>query len=141
MKSSPAWKLARRGKSAKDVLAARIRINVVAIWSARNNPKPTGPAPKTERPTWEITVLVSVGTTLSRIAMNDRPRNIVPSSPPIHIRVVRAFRHSGGLNAGTPLEMASTPVTAAPPDANACRTTNSPIAPVVRATSSGIGRG
>ena len=88
-----------------------------------------------------MTVFVSVGTTFNLVAMNDRPRNITPSSPPIHIRVVRAFRHSGGLNAGTPLEIASTPVTAAPPDANACRTTNSPIAPVVRATSSGIGRG
>ena len=35
--------------------------------------------------------------------------------------VVRAFFHSTGLNAGTPFETASTPVTAAPPDANAFR--------------------
>ena len=41
---------------------------------------------------------------------------------PIHISVVRAFFHSGCLNAGTPFEIASTPVTAAPPEANACRT-------------------
>ena len=40
-------------------------------------------------------------------------------------RVVRAFFHDGSLNAGTPLEMASTPVTAAPPEAKACSTTNS----------------
>ena len=40
-------------------------------------------------------------------------------------RVVRAFFHAGSLNAGTPLEMASTPVTAAPPEAKACSTTNS----------------
>ena len=33
-------------------------------------------------------------------------------------RVERAFFHSGFLNAGTPLEIASTPVTAAPPEAN-----------------------
>ena len=38
--------------------------------------------------------------------------------------VVRALRHSGGRKAGTPLEMASTPVTAAPPEAKACSTTN-----------------
>jgi hypothetical protein len=37
--------------------------------------------------------------------------------------VIRAFFHEGSLNAGTPFEIASTPVTAAPPDANACRTT------------------
>ena len=51
--------------------------------------------------------------------------------------VVRAFFHSGGsLNADTPLEMASTPVTAAPPEAKACRMTRSSSAPV---TCSGLG--
>ncbi len=69
------------------------------------------------------------------------PRNITPSRLPIHISVVRAFRHSGGLNAGTPLEIASTPVTAAPPEANACRIRKRPIAPVVSATSAGMGSG
>ena len=34
-------------------------------------------------------------------------------------RVIRAFRHSGGLNAGTPSEIASTPVRAAAPELNA----------------------
>ena len=43
---------------------------------------------------------------------NESPRNITPRRLPIHIRVVRAFFHSGGLNAGTPFETASTPVTA-----------------------------
>ena len=38
MKLSPAWKFARRGKSANDVFAARIRMSVVAAWSARNSP-------------------------------------------------------------------------------------------------------
>ena len=33
--------------------------------------------------------------------------------------VVRAFFHAGSRNAGTPFEIASTPVTAAPPEANA----------------------
>ena len=37
--------------------------------------------------------------------------------------VWRAFFHAGSLNAGTPLEMASTPVTAAPPDAKALAST------------------
>ena len=42
--------------------------------------------------------------------------------------VVRAFFHDGSLKAGTPLEMASTPVTAAPPEAKAWSTTKS-VAP------------
>ena len=40
-------------------------------------------------------------------------------------RVVRAFFHAGSRNAGTPFEIASTPVTAAPPDAKAWSTTKS----------------
>ena len=40
----------------------------------------------------------------------------------MYMRVVRAFFHSGLRNAGTPLEIASTPVTAAPPEANALKT-------------------
>ena len=34
MKLSPAWKLARRGKSAKLVLAARTRMSIVPAWSS-----------------------------------------------------------------------------------------------------------
>lgn len=47
------------------------------------------------------------------------PANIVTSSPIIHDNVVRALRHSGGFNAGTALEIASTPVIAVEPDENA----------------------
>ena len=38
-------------------------------------------------------------------------------------RALRALRHSGLRNAVTPFEMASTPVTAAPPEAKAWSTT------------------
>ena len=38
-------------------------------------------------------------------------------------RVCRACFHAGSLKAGTPLEMASTPVTAEPPEANALAST------------------
>ena len=38
--------------------------------------------------------------------------------------VERAFFHAGARNAGTPLEIASTPVTAAPPEPNALSTRN-----------------
>ena len=44
---------------------------------------------------------------------------------PMTTSVLRAFFHSGFRNAGTPLEIASTPVTAAPPEAKACSTTKS----------------
>src|SRR3954451_13923352 len=54
------------------------------------------------------------------------PMNMMPRQTPITMSVDRAFFHSGGLNAGTPFEIASTPVMAAPPDANACRMRNNP---------------
>src|SRR3989442_15651257 len=75
-----------------------------------------------------MTVLAPLGSGTTRIlaARADRPRNIAPSKHPIHISVVRALRHSGGRKAGTPLEIASTPVTAAPPEAKALRMTNRP---------------
>ena len=68
-----------------------------------------------------MTVLVSEGTGRTRCASHEIPRNIPPRHVPITISVDRAFFHSGGRNAGTPFEMASTPVIAAPPEANACR--------------------
>ena len=84
--------------------------------------------PYTAVPIWEITVGVppSNGDTWMCAARADRPRNMTPSPMPMSTSVCRAFRHDGSLNAGTPLEMASTPVTAAPPEANACSTTYKP---------------
>ena len=64
-------------------------------------------------------------TGLTLVERIDRPRNSVPSVPPMMKSALRAFNHSGFLNAVTPFEIASTPVTAAPPDANACNTTYS----------------
>jgi hypothetical protein len=56
-------------------------------------------------------------------ARTDSPRNMRPSNVPMTTRVERALRHSGLRKAGTPFEIASTPVTAAPPEAKACNTT------------------
>ena len=77
--------------------------------------------PYTSLPIWAMTVGVpsSNGTTRVLDASTERPRNITASRLPIHTNVVRAFLHCGARKAGTPSEMASTPVTAAPPDANA----------------------
>ena len=49
------------------------------------------------------------------------PRNITPSVAIIQINVVEAFFNSGCLKAGTPFEIASTPVSAVQPAANARR--------------------
>ena len=47
------------------------------------------------------------------------PANMVAARPPISASVVAALRLLGGLKAGTPLAIASTPVSAVHPDANA----------------------
>ncbi len=118
MNASSAWKLARRGKSANDVLAARTRISIVAACTKKKMTWPTDPAPNAWRATSEITVVFSLGTVWYFAARNEMPRNMVPRHTPMIMSVSRACFASGFLNAGTPLEMASTPVMAAPPDAN-----------------------
>ena len=60
------------------------------------------------------------------MAKNDSPKKQMASVAPMITSALRAFFHSGLWNAVTPLEMASTPVTAEPPDANACSTTHRP---------------
>ena len=49
------------------------------------------------------------------------PTNRIANSTAAQVRVVRALRHSGTLNAGTPSETASTPVSATAPDEKARR--------------------
>ena len=94
---------------------------------------PSAPPPYASLPICEMTVGVPLvnGATFILASMIDSPRNMTPSSDPMITRVVRAFRHSGFLKAGTPFEIASTPVTAAPPDANEC-STNARLAPARR---------
>ena len=55
-------------------------------------------------------------------AMYVMPTNRTASSAAMTVRVVAAFLDSGLWNAGTPLAMASTPVSATEPLANARRT-------------------
>jgi hypothetical protein len=55
----------------------------------------------------------------SRWTTTTIPTNMQISSPIIQVSVVRALRHSTGLNAGTALEIASMPVIAVEPDAKA----------------------
>ena len=55
------------------------------------------------------------------VARNEIARNIVIAMTPIIASVVDALCACGRRNAGTPLEMASTPVSAVDPDENARR--------------------
>ena len=64
------------------------------------------------------------------------PTNIVTAIPPSSASVVAAFLLFGGLNAGTPLLIASTPVSAVQPEAKARSSRKtSASAGVVRASS------
>jgi len=56
MKLSPAWKEARRGKSAKEVFAASTRISIVPACRAKKRIDPKPLAPKTCLATCEMTV-------------------------------------------------------------------------------------
>ena len=61
------------------------------------------------------------------------PKNIVTAIVPMRSSVRAALSAFGSRNAGTPLAMASTPVSAAQPDENARRTKNmsaNPVSPV-----------
>ena len=59
-----------------------------------------------------------------------RPMNRTPRRIAIAVMVFAAFFASGGLNAGTPLAMASTPVSATEPPANALSRRSTPSASV-----------
>ena len=56
--------------------------------------------------------------------MSERPKKQLPRMIAIHTNVAEALRASGFLNAGTPLETASTPLSATAPEANAFRKMN-----------------
>ena len=59
---------------------------------------------------------------------------------PMNISVVAAFLDSGRRNAGTPLEMASTPVSATAPELNPLRIRNRPsVPPATRLPSNSFG--
>ncbi len=78
------------------------------------------------------TDLCSLATTPSMwVASHEIPRNIVTAIVPMIARVAAAFLAWGRLNAGTPLEIASTPVSAVAPWENAFRIANRPTAAAV----------
>ena len=108
---------ARRGKSWYAVFAARIKISAVNAWTTKN---PMEEFPKTAIATCATTERSSLATTPPTcVVSHEIPRNIVIAIIPITARVVAAFRACGRRKAGTPLEIASTPVSAVAPRENA----------------------
>ncbi len=106
---------ASRGKSAKLVWAANTRIPIVEMRRTYQ----AGPWPKVARPTCESTDSVADGRAPAVVARKEMPRKTKPRITAIITIVAWAFFHSGGLNAGVPFEMASVPVIALQPSANA----------------------
>src|SRR5438105_11685173 len=92
-----------------------------------------GPPPYTARPIWEITVSSWLGYGWRWWASTDTPKNRTPKITPIQRIVVAALCDFGRRKAGTPLEMASTPVRATAPEENPFRRRNSPRLPPVTA--------
>src|SRR3954447_13750430 len=99
---------ARRGEALKVLFAARNRMSAVLAANVTNSREPSPnvaaaasattdepPGFVGRRPYW----------TATRVS----PMNRIPSRIDIAVIVFAAFRDSGGLNAGTPLAMASTP--------------------------------
>jgi hypothetical protein len=89
-------------------------MSIVAAWKRKYR---SVPLPKAARPNWEMTVswVFSSGTMPNWWLRKVMPRNIVMSRTAIAMRVFPALSDSGGLKAGMPLLMASTPVRAAQP--------------------------
>ena len=138
MYSSLARIAASLGNALKLVLTARNRISAVAAWKRRNG---IVPSPKTAAATMATTVGPPgwVGRIPKPSAMTVIPMNSTPSSTAMVSIVLAAFFASGGLKAGTPLAIASTPVRATDPAAKARRTRMIPRAWVPNGTSSSAG--
>jgi hypothetical protein len=118
MNPSSARIAASRGKALNDVLTARKRMSAVLSWNTTNNGEP---APKTAVATWAIAVGPPslVGWNPKATPTTAIPMKMTARRTAMIDIVLAAFFDSGGLNAGTPLAMASTPVRATDPPANA----------------------
>src|SRR6185436_20852879 len=103
MKPSCASMALKRGKPAKAVLAARIKITVVPTITN----KYTKPCPlKMVRAICETTVSASEGTAWMTLVRKEMPINKEPRISDIQIKVMPALRLRGSLKAVMPLEMA-----------------------------------
>ena len=118
-----------RGKPWNEVFAARTRIANVVIWTTQNMNPNAVPVGKVARASCDTTEAVSLGRACILTVSHDTPRKKVIAMTPRANSVLAAFFACGWRNALTPLEIASTPVSAADPDAKARRSTNKVTAP------------
>ena len=108
------------------MFAARNRISAVEIAKVTKNSEPSPKVACAARATIEAPPGF-VGRSPYATATTVSPMNRMPSRTAIAVMVLAAFFASGGLNAGTPLAMASTPVSATEPPANALSSSRIPI--------------
>ncbi len=114
----------------------------------------TEPEPKIVSPSWAVTVFCTYPSGPERIcvrgfstncnpvsrASQTMPTSMVTATRPSISSVVAALRLFGALNAGTPLEIASTPVSAAQPEEKLRSSRNAMAQPVVSCHSAAITR-
>ncbi len=131
-KRSRASSAARRGKPWNEVFAASTSTASVSTWTIQYMKPAEEPDGKTPRASCESTdgVPDSAGNACMCTASHDTPRNIAIAIVPRTKSVAAAFRPCGRRNALTPFAIASTPVSAVEPEANARRTTKAVTAPV-----------
>src|ERR1022692_1592436 len=137
MNPSPASSADRRGNPWYEVFAARIRTANVKICTTQYIHPAALPAGKTARAICDTTESVELGRACVPTARYETPTKIVIATTPSTPRVRAAFFDCGRRNALTPFAIASTPVRALAPDANALRTRKM----VTAATPAGIGWG
>src|SRR5436190_13020118 len=108
---------ARVGNPLKAVLAASTRMPAVAAWKAKKSTD----LPQTLSAIWLMIDGFPSGYARAWVPRASAviPANIVIARTPIIVRVAAALRLFGGRKAGTPLLIASTPVSAVQPLAKA----------------------
>ena len=119
------------------MFAARTRIANVVIWMTQNMKPKLELVGNVARASCETTDTVSLGRAPIFTVSQDTPMKNVIAITPRTNSVLAAFFACGWRNALTPFEIASTPVSAADPDANARSSTNSVTAPAPAATGCG----
>ncbi len=120
-KRSRARRAARRGKPWYDVFAASTSTPRVRIWTTQNRKPLHEPAGNTPRAISDRTEgePPTFGWACIFTASQETPRNMITAIVPRTASVVAALRPWGRRNALTPFAIASTPVSAVEPDANA----------------------
>src|SRR2546423_13484918 len=94
-------------------------------------------AGKTAREISEMTETLALGRACKRTARYETPMKSAIAITPMMTRVRAAFFPAGGRKALTPFEIASTPVSAAAPEAKARSRTNTPTVPAPAARGCG----